>query len=141
MSGLRGNWTWYGNLKQVKVADQGPRGLARIIAATGYSIKGFKATWINEEAFRQEVVLAIILIPLGMWLGDNPVEQSLLVSVVMLVLIVELLNSAIETIVDRVSLDHHDLSARAKDIGSAAVMTSLFLVVFVWAVLLVPRYI
>jgi diacylglycerol kinase (ATP) len=123
------------------MADQGPRGLSRILAATGYSIKGYKAIWINEEAFRQEVTLSAILIPLGLWLGNDPVEQCLLVGVVVLVLIVELLNSAVEAVVDRVSLEQHELAARAKDIGSAAVMTSLFLVVIVWGLLLIPRYI
>ena len=122
------------------MADQGPKGLQRIIKATVYSYRGFIAAYQHEEAFRQETWLDIVLIPLGVYLGDTPVEQVLLVAVVLVVLLTELLNSAIEAAIDRISEEHHELSARAKDIGSSAVFTSLTLVVVVWAGILVPRY-
>ncbi|MBW8192159.1 diacylglycerol kinase [Neiella marina] len=110
------------------------KGLARIIAATGYSYKGVKAAWKHEEAFRQEVVLMLLMAPLAFWVGDNFAEQMILLGSVVLVVVVELLNSAIEAITDRVSTDYHKLSGRAKDMGSAAVFVALFLMIFVWGV-------
>lgn len=107
-------------------------GLKRVIQAAGYSWKGLTTAYRYEAAFRQEVWLALVLIPLGLLLGDGPIEKVLLVGSMMLVLIVELLNSAIEAVVDRVGLDHHDLSGRAKDQGSAAVLVSIILMSLVW---------
>jgi len=122
------------------MSAQGPQGIDRIIKAFGFSMRGFQATYINEAAFRQETWLAIILIPLGLWLGPTPLEKAILVAVVLLVLIVELLNSGIETIVDWVSTDHHELAGRAKDMGSAAVFLSLMNVLVVWGLVLLPHY-
>jgi len=101
-----------------------------------FSIAGFKATWQHEEAFRQEVALLIICTPLALWLGGDNIEKVLLIGSVVLVLLVELLNSAVEAVVDRVGFEHHELSARAKDIGSAAVMLSLIWAATTWALIL-----
>ena len=114
------------------MASQGTRGLKRIIHAFCFSMKGFKAAYKNEEAFRQEVFLSIILIPAGLWLGQNGLERAILTASVLLVLMVELLNTGIEVVVDRVGKEHHELSGMAKDIGSAAVFVSLMNVLLVW---------
>jgi diacylglycerol kinase (ATP) len=108
-------------------------GWRRVIRAAGHSARGLRAAWQFESAFRQECVLFVLLLPLGWWLGSTWVERALLVGTAGLVLIVELLNSAIESTVDRISLEHHELSKRAKDLGSAAVMLSLLLCAAVWA--------
>jgi diacylglycerol kinase (ATP) len=113
--------------------------LERIVRAGGYSIAGLKAALSKEPAFRQLFVLFVIMVPLGLWLGRDPVERALLVGCLVLVLIVELLNSAIEATVDRIGKERHKLSGRAKDMGSAAGMLSQLLVVYVWAVILLPR--
>ncbi len=118
------------------MAKTGNKGLKRILMAALYSWQGIKASFKNEEAFRQELLLAIVLMPLAFWLGDSRVEIALMVSSVLLVLIVEILNSAIEAIVDRVGSEFHELSGRAKDMGSAAVLFALLNVVFVWAIVL-----
>lgn len=112
--------------------------IAGVFRALGYSIAGLKAALINERAFRQEVVLFLVLAPLGAWLGNDWIERILLVGVLFIVLIVELLNSAIETVVDRISTKKSELSGRAKDIGSAAVFLSITLVILVWSWILVP---
>lgn len=111
-------------------------GLKRLINAFLYSMGGFKATFRTEEAFRQEVILSIILIPLGLYLGDGHTEKILLVGSVLLVLIVELLNSAIERAIDRISFDRHELSKEAKDMGSAAVLLTLILAALAWGLIL-----
>lgn len=121
------------------MAGQNLKGLARINAAFFNSLKGFKATWLHEEAFRQEVWLCLIAVPLGLWLGQTGVEKALLAGSLLLVLIVELLNTGIEIVVDRISFEHHELSGRAKDVGSAAVLTSLALAALVWVLVLAPR--
>ena len=107
-------------------------GVERIVHATGYSIAGLFAAWRHESAFRQECVLAIVMLPAAWWVGRNWIEIALLAGSVMMVLVVELLNSAIETVVDRVSPDLHPLSKRAKDIGSAAVMLALLTCTALW---------
>ena len=114
------------------MAAQGPQGLTRLIKATQYSWQGIKAAYAYEEAFRQEVLLAIVTIPLGFYLGANGIERALLIGSILIILIVELLNTGIEAITDRVSTDHHELSGRAKDIGSAAVLFSLINAAVVW---------
>ncbi|MRT14924.1 diacylglycerol kinase [Enterobacteriaceae bacterium RIT711] len=111
-------------------------GLTRIIKAAGYSWKGLKAAWINEAAFRQEGVSAVIAIAIACWLDVDPITRILLISSVVLVMIVEILNSAIEALVDRVGTDYHELSGRAKDMGSAAVLISIILAVITWVTLL-----
>lgn len=111
----------------------------RVIRAGGYSIAGLRAALRTEAAFRQLFVLFVIMAPLGLWLGNDAIERVLLVGCLVLVLIVELLNSAIEATVDRIGKERHKLSGRAKDMGSAAGMLSQLLVVLVWALILWPR--
>ncbi len=126
------------NAKILQAASpfKGKTGVRRVMNAFGYSMAGFKAAFVSEDAFRQEVFLAVVLIPLAVYLGHGPVEQALLIVSVLLVLIVELLNSAIEAAVDHTSTDHHPLAKQAKDIGSAAVFIALMVVVVVWGLLL-----
>lgn len=119
---------------------KGKQGLTRLINALGYSRDGLASAWKHEAAFREEVLLAVVAIPLGLWLGQGGIEKALLVGSILLILIVELLNSAVEAVVDRVSDEHHELSKRAKDIGSAAVLITLLLAAAVWALILVPHY-
>jgi len=114
-------------------------GIRRVIKAAAYSASGLRAAWSNEAAFRQECVLAVILIPVGLVLGQNGVQRSLLIGTVLLVLIVELLNSAVEAVVDRIGTEQHELSGRAKDMGSAAVLLSLVLTGCVWALIAIDN--
>ena len=118
------------------MANQNAKGLKRLVNACFFSMAGFKATWQHEEAFRQEVSLFLITTPLALWLGNSAIERVLLIGSVVLVLLVELLNSAVEAVVDRVGFEHHELSGRAKDIGSAAVMLSLLWAAATWALIL-----
>ncbi|HVY65062.1 MAG TPA: diacylglycerol kinase [Gammaproteobacteria bacterium] len=113
----------------------GNTGARRIVNATVFSLAGLKTAWRNEAAFRQESLLCVVLIPAGLWLGQNAVERALLLGSCLLVLIVELLNTAVENVVDRVGTDHHRLSGQAKDLGSAAVFMSLLLVLIVWGLI------
>ncbi|MCA0899731.1 diacylglycerol kinase [Microbulbifer agarilyticus] len=122
------------------VNKPGKTGISRLIAATEYSRQGLLATWRNEAAFRQEVSLSIILIPAALWLGESGVERALLIGVTLLVMIVELMNSAVEAVVDRIGPEKHPLSKIAKDTGSAAVSISLLLWVSTWACILLPRW-
>ena len=115
---------------------KGKTGLARIWNAFGYSLAGLSAAYRHESAFRQEAWLALILIPTALFMPVGGLGKALMVASVLLVLIVELLNSAVEAVVDRVSLEHHELAKRAKDIGSAAVMISLVDVAAVWTLVL-----
>ena len=110
--------------------------LLRLFRALGYSFKGLRAAFSHEAAFRQEVLLSLVLVPLGLWLGETGFECALLIGSILLVMIVELLNSGIETVVDRLGDKRHELSGRAKDIGSAAVLLSLVNVLAVWALIL-----
>ncbi|HFF1655874.1 TPA: diacylglycerol kinase [Providencia rettgeri] len=116
------------------------KGFTRVIKAAGYSLKGLKAAWINEAAFRQESIAAVIAIIIAFCLDISYVDRILLISSVVLVAIVELLNSAIEAVVDRIGSEYHELSGRAKDIGSAAVFISIGLALFIWALILWQRY-
>jgi diacylglycerol kinase (ATP) len=117
-----------------------PRHPARILLATRWSLQGLKAAWLHESSFRLEVYLFVILGPLGLWLGQTPVERVLLVGSCLLVMAVELLNSAIEAVIERYGPEHHELAGRAKDMGSAAVFVLMANVVFTWVVILGPRY-
>jgi len=119
---------------------KGRTGVERIVRATGYSIEGLATAYRGESAFRQETWLAVLLIPLSFWLGRNWVEVALLAGSVMLVLVVELLNSGIESAIDRVSFEMHDLSKRAKDLASAAVFLSLLLCAGIWLAALWQRF-
>jgi diacylglycerol kinase (ATP) len=118
---------------------KGKTGLRRILNAAGYSWAGLTAAFQHENAFRQEVFLALVLIPLALFLGETGIERGLMIGAVLIVLIVELLNSAIEAAVDRISLENHQLIKRAKDMGSAAVMIALINVVVIWTLLLLDR--
>ena len=115
---------------------KGKTGLRRLINAFGYSMAGLRAAYQNEDAFRQEVLLAIVLLPLAFVLEKNGMGRALMVGSVLLVLVVELLNSAVEATVDRISLENHKLAKRAKDIGSAAVLLSLVNLAAVWSLVL-----
>ena len=113
-----------------------PTGFTRLFRAMGASMKGFTGAYREEAAFRQELALAVVVIPLGLWLGRNGIERVLLIAPMFLVLVVELINSAIEATVDRIGLERHTLSGLAKDIGSAAVFMSLLLLAVVWILVL-----
>ena len=115
------------------------KGLSRIFYAAGYSWKGFKSTWKHEAAFRQEVILFTLLIPVAFWVGETTSERVLLIAVLLIVLVVELLNSAVESVVDRIGEDYHKLSGRAKDQGSAAVFLSFFIAILVWGGFIISR--
>ena len=108
----------------------------RVVRATGYSMKGLKSAYIHEAAFRQEVWLSFFLIPIGFYLGDGAIEKILLVGSVLLVLAMELLNSAVEAVVDRIGSEFHELSGRAKDTGSAAVFMTMVIFVITWFLIL-----
>jgi diacylglycerol kinase (ATP) len=118
------------------MAKPGETGLRRIVSACGYSLQGLRACWRSEAAFRQEVLAAVVLVPLAFVLGDTGVEIALLLGTCLLVLIVEVLNSSIEAVVDRIGHEHHDLSGMAKDLGSAAVMLSILTLVTTWGLVL-----
>lgn len=111
-------------------------GMRRLLLAFVNSWKGFRGAFRSEAAFRQEVALAVVMLPLGVYLGKTPVEKALLVASVLLVLIVELLNTGIETVVDRIGLERHELSGLAKDVGSTAVLLSFAVLVVIWGFLL-----
>ena len=115
---------------------KGKTGLRRLFNAMGYSWAGLRAAYKHESAFRQELWLALLLVPLALYRGETAVERVLMVGALLLVLVVELLNSAIEASVDRISLEHHLLIKRAKDMGSAAVLLALLNVLVVWILLL-----
>ena len=122
--------------RQVESPHKGKTGLRRIWNALFYSFDGLKAAYRHEDAFRQEVWLALVLIPVALFLPVSGIGKALMMASVLMVLIVELLNSAVEATVDRVSLEHHRLAKRAKDIGSAAVLFSLINVAVVWLLVL-----
>lgn len=118
----------------------GNTGLRRILRATRFSAQGFAHAWKHEAAFRQELALAVVLTPAAFWLGQNVLERAMLIGVLLLVLIVELLNSAIEAAIDRHGDEHHELSGRAKDFGSAAVFVVLVLVGVIWGAVAWQRF-
>lgn len=117
--------------------QKGRKGLSRVFHAGGYSIQGLQAGW-HETAFRQEALAAVVMLPLAFWLGQSWVETALLAGSVLLVMIVELLNTSVESAIDRIGPEWHDLSKRAKDMGSAAVLLSLLLCLGIWAAALKP---
>ena len=119
----------------------GNTGIRRIINATRYSAQGLNHAWRHESAFRQEIVLMIFMVPAALWLGREPLEKLLLIASCVIVIIVELLNSAVEAAVDRMGTENHELSGRAKDLGSAAVFVSLVLVAAVWGTVAWQRFV
>lgn len=122
------------------VGKPGNTGIRRILRATRFSAQGFGHAWRHEAAFRQEVALTIFLVPFAVWLGRTPVEYLMLIGSCVFVLVVELLNSAIENAIDRFGDEQHELSGRAKDLGSAAVFVSLVIVVAVWTTIAWQRF-
>jgi len=117
-----------------------PTGFTRLLRAFGYSFQGFRHTWREEAAFRQELALSLLVIPAGLYLGQSGVERALLVSPMLLILVVEILNSAVEAVVDRSGTERHPLAGMAKDMGSAAVMLSFALLGTVWLLVLSDRH-
>ncbi|QDC80453.1 diacylglycerol kinase [Candidatus Methylopumilus universalis] len=121
----------------MKSPYKGKTGIKRLVNAFTYSVAGTYAAFKHEDAFRQEVILSAVLIPLAIYLGETGIEQALMIASVLLVIIVELLNSSLEATVDRISVKRHKLSKRAKDIGSAAVFFSLINAAVIWFLILV----
>lgn len=117
-----------------------PRHPARVLKATLWSLQGLKAAWLHESSFRLEVYLLVVLAPLALWMGADGVERALLLGSCLLVLAVELLNSAIEAVIERFGPEQHELAGRAKDMGSAAVFVCMANVVLVWGLILGPRW-
>ena len=117
-----------------------PRRPGRILKATVWSLQGLRAAWLHESSFRLEVYLFVVLAPLALWLGADGVERALLVGSMVLVLSAELLNSAVEAVIERYGAEHHELAGRAKDMGSAAVFVTMLNVLLVWGLILVPRW-
>jgi diacylglycerol kinase (ATP) len=115
-------------------------GIRRILRATKFSAQGLAQAWQHEAAFRQELVLVLLLVPVAVWLGQTALERAVLIGCCLIVLIVELINSAIEAAIDRHGDEHHELSGRAKDMGSAAVLVSLVLVAVVWGLIAAERF-
>ena len=122
------------------MAKPGKTGISRIVKATRYSAQGLASAWKNEAAFRQEAVLVVLLLPVAVWLGQTALERAVLIGSLLIVPIVELLNSAIEAAIDRHGHEHNELSGRAKDMGSAAVFISLLLVAVVWGLIAAERF-
>jgi diacylglycerol kinase (ATP) len=116
-----------------------PRRPSRIFKATIWSLQGLRAAWLHESSFRLEVYLFVLLAPLGWWLGGNAIERVLLIGSMLLVLSVELLNSAIEAVIERFGDEHHEIAGRAKDMGSAAVFVVMMHVLLVWGLIVGPR--
>lgn len=116
-----------------------PRGPARMLKAAKWSLQGLVAAWMHESSFRLEVYLFVVLAPLGWWLGETPVERVLLVGSLLMVLSIELLNSAVEAVIERYGAEFHELAGRAKDMGSAAVFVLMLNVLLTWGAILLPR--
>jgi len=117
-----------------------PRGPGRMLKAAMWSLQGLRAAWLHESSFRLEVYLLVVLGPLGLWLGENGVERVLLVGSCLLVLAMELLNSAVEAVIERYGAEFHELAGRAKDMGSAAVFVVMLNVLLTWGLILAPRW-
>ncbi|MFT4249415.1 MAG: diacylglycerol kinase [Pseudomonas sp.] len=117
-----------------------PRGPGRILKAAVWSFQGLRAAWLHESSFRLEVYLSVVLVPLALWLGQTPVERVLMTGSLLLVMAMELANSAIEAVIERYGPEHHELAGRAKDMGSAAVFVLMMNVLLCWGLILLPRY-
>ena len=124
-------------VERLKSTGYGP---ARVLKALGYSLSGLRGAWQREAAFRQEVIAALALVPLSLFARVTWLEHALLIATVLLVMLVELVNSSIEAIVDRISMERHPLSGHAKDAGSAAVLVACVIAAVVWGAILVPVY-
>ncbi|MDR2872240.1 MAG: diacylglycerol kinase [Xanthomonadaceae bacterium] len=117
-----------------------PRGPVQLLKATQWSMQGLRAAWLHESSFRLEVCAFVVLAPLGLWLGGDAIERIIMVGSMLLVLSAELLNSAIEAVIDRYGNEYHELAGRAKDMGSAATFVLMVNVVMCWGLILVPRW-
>ena len=117
-----------------------PRHPSRVLMATKWSLQGLRAAWLHESSFRLEVYLLVILTPVALWLGHGAIERALMIGSCLLVLAAELLNSAVEAVIERYGPEHHELAGRAKDMGSAAVFVLMMNVLLCWGLILVPRY-
>ena len=117
-----------------------PRTPSRILKATQWSLQGLRAAWLHESSFRLEAYLLVVMAPLALWLGHSGLERALLLGSCLLVLAMELLNSAIEAVIERYGAEHHELAGRAKDMGSAAVFVCMMNVLLVWGLILVPHW-
>jgi len=117
-----------------------PRGPGRILKAAVWSFQGLRAAWMHESSFRLEVYLLVVMAPLALWLGQDGLERALLIGSCLLVLAAELLNSAVEAVIERYGPEHHELAGRAKDMGSAAVFVLMMNVLLCWGLVLAPRY-
>ena len=117
-----------------------PRHPSRILKATQWSLQGLRAAWLHESSFRLEVWLLVVAVPLALWLGDSGLERAVMIGSCLLVLAAELLNSAIEAVIERYGPEHHELAGRAKDMGSAAVFVLMMNVLVCWGLILVPRF-
>lgn len=126
-------------MKESSRPDKATTGPVRLSRAFGSTFRGFAAAWREEEAFRQECLLALVVIPLGLWLGESGVERALLAGPMLLILVVELLNSAVEATVDRIGIERHPLSGIAKELGSAAVFVAFVLLFLNWVLVLAWR--
>ena len=120
--------------------DKATTGPVRLSRAFGSTFRGFAAAWREEEAFRQECLLALVVLPLGLWLGESGVERALLAGPMLLILVIELLNSAVEATVDRIGVERHPLSGIAKELGSAAVFVAFVLLFLNWLLVLAWRH-
>lgn len=127
-------------MKEIESLKSTGYGPARVLKALGYSLSGLRGAWQREAAFRQEIIAALVLVPLSLFARVTWLEHALLVASVLLVLLVELINSSIEAIVDRVSMERHPLSGHAKDAGSAAVLLACIITAALWAAILLPVY-
>lgn len=117
----------------------GETGIRRVISASKYSAKGLKFAWENEAAFRQEVCLLIILTPFAFWLGETAMQRAVMIGCCFIVLITELLNTAVEAVVDRIGAEHHKLAGSAKDVGSAAVLVSIVMTIVMWSLIVIDN--
>ncbi len=126
--------------EEPKINKPHPKGLIRLLDAFTFSMKGYKAAYKYEESFRIEVGFGLILFPLGFWLGDSAMERIALILPLILVLVAELLNSGIEAAIDRISTEHHPLSGRAKDVGSAACFTAQMSVILIWGMIIYEKF-
>ena len=122
------------------MSDGTNRGFKRLVNAFYYSLAGFKAAWKNEEAFRQEILAGIVMVPAGLFLGTTGTQRAILILSYFIIPLVELLNTAVEATVDRVGMEKHELSGRAKDLGSASVFLSICIAVIVWLLIVWDRF-
>jgi len=121
--------------------NENNKGIQRLVNATRFTLKGIRSAWSNEEAFRQEVLVLVLVVPAGLFIGETFVQKGLFICVWLLVLVIELLNSALESVVDRIGYEKHPLSGQAKDMGSAAVFIGICMSVMIWIAIICERFV